>query len=128
MVALTVAGTLFALLAVAVLAYPFLDGGEVRRRERRVVREFSRLGVKRGLRGRFEFTFDRYSPNASRGAGSYIPANETDHALFDQIGAEVEGDAIALSARMLWTDRKIGIVGILIALLGAVLALVSAIA
>jgi hypothetical protein len=126
--ALTIAGTLFVLLAVAVLAYPYFDGGEVRRRERRVVREFTRIGAKRGLRGHFEFTFDRYSPIASTGAERYVPANETDRALYEEVGAEVKGDAIVESARMLWTDRKIGIAGILIALLGAVMALATAVA
>jgi hypothetical protein len=126
MVALTVAGTLFAFLAVTVLAYPLLDG-EVRRRERRVVREFGRLGTKRGLRGQYGFRFDRFSASVSGGSGSYHPIDAADRALFDQIGADVEGDAIALAATMFWTDRKFALGGILIALLGAVLALASAV-
>ena len=122
--ALLLAGTVAMLVAVVLGVYPILNR-EVSRRERLVISEFNRLGAKRGLRGKFNFAFKRWSSHGSIASSSYKSADEIDRAIHSRIGSAIQNEAMELSARMYWTERRIGVVVILVAILGTALIILS---
>jgi len=120
---LGVAGYFVAFLAIAVLAYPLLDG-ETKRRGRSVTRGFARLQKEHGLRGKFRFAFDEVHHGWQ--GHNYQRADDADWTRYTQVGGKLVAEAVELSRRMFWTGRRIGVVGISIALVAASLGILSA--
>ena len=109
----------------AVLTYPMFRP-EIRRRERVVVVWMNRRGGELGLRGRFTFAFSDWSPGTSIGGGSYEPSGEEDQHLFEGIGGQLEGEGIARANQMVWSDRRLGFLGIALLIVAAVFGILAA--
>ncbi len=107
------------------LAYPLLRP-EVRRREGLITAWVNEKGTGLGLRGRYIFGFDKWSPRGSVGSGSYTPADDADRLLWDRIGGGLSGEAIGRANSMLLTDRRLAAVGIVLLVIGASVAIGTA--
>lgn len=124
---LAVGGTVITLAGGLVLAYP-LFRSEARRREGFITGWVNGKGRNLGLKGHYSFGFQQWSPRGSIGSGSYRPLNEEDRLLYDQIGGKLTGEAIERSNRLFWTDKKLGVAGVLLLFVGAALILTSLLA
>ncbi|MGC2359813.1 MAG: hypothetical protein WA691_05860 [Thermoplasmata archaeon] len=117
---LLVGGVVFGGGAVVVWVLTHLDPLPSRQRHR-LIRMLRYRARRAGLRGRFDVT----QPNASRGLGSYEPADDTDRALYAAVGSSIESESAFFARDTLWTDERLAWAGIVLFLIGVVLIVFS---
>ncbi len=140
LLALTAAGIALTLAGAVTVAYPLLDS-EIRRRERRYLSYFTHLKEKFRLQGAYKLKapFVTWPPHRTYSAmgfpidcGIYAPGGVDDSARMADNGrwygigprtVDREDEAVTLGSDLRMTDRRIGILGLLGAVVGAVLAI-----
>jgi hypothetical protein len=98
---------------------------EAARRENRRVRNLTERARDAGLRGRFRFEEAPSGRSVTGGHESYEPADNEDRALFDAVGAKMEGDAAFFANEMLWTDYRFAWAGVPMLIIGIALLVTS---
>lgn len=124
MESLDVAGAVLSLAAVTILTYPILEP-EVRRRERILEREAIWLGQARNLRGKLLFRAPTWASHEPAAQVAYYKVDEVDGKLWSAVGPSIMNEATSAAQSLYWTDRKIGACGIIVAVVGASLVVLS---